>query len=90
MCHQIRIIYGTRISLTVGLLGIIFSFIIGITIGGLAGYYGVSVMNSIPEGARNNPIISELPLWMALIGFTPRNVEPYFNLLWYNYYSGEC
>ena len=34
-----RIIYGTRISLTVGLLGIIFSFIIGITIGGLAGYF---------------------------------------------------
>ena len=32
-----RILYGSRISLTVGLLGIAFSFILGISIGGAAG-----------------------------------------------------
>ena len=35
-----RIIYGARISLTVGLFGVTFSMILGIIFGGLAGYYG--------------------------------------------------
>src|SRR3546814_17689665 len=35
-----RIVYGTRISLTLGLIGIIISFTLGIVLGGLAGYYG--------------------------------------------------
>jgi peptide/nickel transport system permease protein len=35
-----RIVYGTRISLTVGLLGIAVSFVIGIVLGGISGYYG--------------------------------------------------
>src|SRR4030095_16186764 len=35
-----RIVYGTRISLTVGLFGIAVSFLIGITLGGISGYYG--------------------------------------------------
>ncbi len=35
-----RIIYGARISLTSGLLGITVSFVLGIVIGGLAGYHG--------------------------------------------------
>ncbi|MDH3468074.1 MAG: ABC transporter permease, partial [Gammaproteobacteria bacterium] len=35
-----RIIYGSRISLTVGLIGIAFSFMLGISIGGAAGYFG--------------------------------------------------
>ncbi len=34
------IIYGTRISLTIGLIGIAISFVLGITIGGMAGYFG--------------------------------------------------
>jgi peptide/nickel transport system permease protein len=35
-----RIIYGARISLTVGLIGVSVSFTLGIVIGGIAGYYG--------------------------------------------------
>jgi len=35
-----RIIYGARISLTIGLFGILFSFVLGISIGGVAGYSG--------------------------------------------------
>ena len=53
-----RIIYGARISLTIGLVGISFSFVLGIVIGGLAGYHGgifdlivqriIEVLQSIP------------------------------------------
>ena len=40
-----RIIYGMRISLTVGLIGITVSFLLGIIIGGVAGFYGGWVDN---------------------------------------------
>ena len=42
-----RIIYGARISLTIGLVGIAISFIVGLTLGGLAGYYGGWVDNIV-------------------------------------------
>ena len=42
-----RIVYGTRISLTVGLLGIAVSFVIGITLGGISGYFGGWIDNLI-------------------------------------------
>jgi len=71
-----RIIYGARISLTVGLIGITISFIIGIVLGGLAGYYGGwvdSVVQRLIEIIRSFP---ELPLWMALSAALPVNWSP--------------
>lgn len=35
-----RLIYGARISLSIGLLGVLISFTLGLLIGGLAGYFG--------------------------------------------------
>jgi peptide/nickel transport system permease protein len=35
-----RLLYGSRISLSVGLIGIIISFFIGVILGGIAGYFG--------------------------------------------------
>ncbi len=73
-----RIIYGARISLTIGLLGIAFSFVLGIVIGGLAGYHGgvfdlvvqriIEVLQSIPS----------IPLWMALAAIIPVTWSPIF------------
>lgn len=66
-----RILYGARISLTIGLIGIAISFCLGIVIGGLAGYWGgvfdlivqrlIEVLQSLPS----------LPLWMALAAIMP-------------------
>lgn len=71
-----RIIYGARISLTIGLLGITVSFVLGIVIGGLAGYYGgvfdlvtqriIEVLQSLPS----------IPLWMALAAIMPVTWSP--------------
>ena len=71
-----RIIYGTRISLTIGLLGIIFSFIIGITIGGLAGYFGGWVDNLSQRAIEIIRSFPELPLWMALSASLPVTWSP--------------
>ncbi|MCY3982208.1 MAG: ABC transporter permease [Alphaproteobacteria bacterium] len=71
-----RIIYGARISLTVGLFGIAISFALGIVIGGLAGYYGGwvdSISQRIIEIVRSFP---ELPLWMALSAALPVTWSP--------------
>lgn len=71
-----RILYGARISLTIGLLGVATSFILGIVIGGLAGYWGgwfdlltqraIEVLQSIPS----------IPLWMALAAIIPVSWSP--------------
>jgi len=71
-----RILYGARISLTVGLIGIIISFAMGLTIGGLAGYYGGmvdAVVQRIIEVIRSFP---SLPLWMALSAILPVTWSP--------------
>ena len=71
-----RIIYGARISLTVGLFGILISFALGIVIGGLAGYYGGwvdSLSQRVIEIVRSFP---ELPLWMALSAALPVTWSP--------------
>ena len=71
-----RIIHGTRISLTVGLLGIAVSFLIGIILGGISGYYGGwidSLIQRFIEMVRSFP---ELPLWMALSAALPVNWSP--------------
>ena len=71
-----RIVYGTRISLTVGLLGIAVSFLIGITLGGISGYFGGWVDNLIQRLIEMVRAFPELPLWMALSAALPVNWSP--------------
>ncbi len=71
-----RIIYGARISLTVGLIGIAISFAIGLVLGGFAGYYGGwvdSIVQRLIEVIRSFPA---LPLWMALSAALPVTWSP--------------
>ena len=71
-----RLLYGARISLTVGLIGVTLSFILGITFGGIAGYFGGwadSIIQRVTEILRSLP---ELPLWMALSAALPVTWSP--------------
>jgi peptide/nickel transport system permease protein len=71
-----RILYGARVSLTIGVLGISVSFILGIVIGGLAGYYGGTfdmVTQRIIEVVQSLP---HIPLWMALASIMPASWSP--------------
>lgn len=71
-----RIIFGARISLTVGLLGIAVSFIIGLTLGGLAGYMGGWVDAAVQRSIEILRSLPELPLWLALSAALPANWSP--------------
>lgn len=71
-----RILYGARISLTIGLLGITVSFVLGIVIGGLAGYHGGItdlIVQRITEVLQSIPSI---PLWLALAAIMPVTWSP--------------
>lgn len=71
-----RLLYGGRISLTVGLIGITISFIIGITVGGLAGYFGGWIDNVVQRVIEIIRSLPELPLWMALSAAMPITWSP--------------
>ncbi|MBX2879595.1 MAG: ABC transporter permease [Granulosicoccus sp.] len=71
-----RTIYGARISLTIGILGVTMSFVLGIVIGGIAGYRGGMfdmIVQRITEVLQSIPSI---PLWMALATIIPLTWSP--------------
>ncbi len=70
------IVYGSRISLSIGLIGVIISLFLGILIGGISGLVGGVVdviIQRIIEVIRSFPTI---PLWMALSAAIPPNIPP--------------
>ncbi|PLX39785.1 MAG: peptide ABC transporter permease [Hyphomicrobiales bacterium] len=71
-----RLLYGGRISLTVGLIGITISFLLGISIGGAAGYFGGRIDNLVQRIIEILRSLPELPLWMALSAALPANWSP--------------
>ncbi len=71
-----RIIYGTRISLTVGLVGISISFVLGLVLGGISGYYGGWIDNVIQRIIEMMRSFPQLPLWMALSAALPVSWSP--------------
>jgi len=66
-----RIIYGSRISLTIGLVGVSMTFILGILLGGIAGYAGGLIDSAIQRLVEILRCIPQLPLWMALSASLP-------------------
>lgn len=71
-----RIIYGARISLTIGIVGIAVSFTLGLFFGGLAGYLGGWVDHVIQRTIEILRSLPELPLWLALSAALPPNWSP--------------
>ncbi len=68
-----RLIFGTRLSLSIGLLGVALSFLLGIIIGGISGYFGGvtdTIVQRLIEILRAFP---SLPLGMALSAALPAN-----------------
>ncbi len=71
-----RILYGARISLSIGLLGTIISFSLGIIIGGIAGYRGGWFDYLMQRGIEVIQSIPSIPLWMTLAAIIPLTWSP--------------
>lgn len=71
-----RIIYGGRVSLTIGLLGVSVSFVLGIILGGIAGYFGGKVDLVIQRMIEIVQSLPHIPLWLALAAIMPPSWSP--------------
>lgn len=71
-----RIIYGSRISLSIGIVAIVITFLLGIIIGGISGYIGGAVDNIIQRGIEIINAFPQLPLWLALAAVMPADWAP--------------
>lgn len=76
-----RLMIATRISMSIGLVGVVLSLLLGVLLGGLSGFYGGWVdviIQRVIEFLRSIPTI---PLWIALAAAVPRDwsiVKVYF------------
>jgi peptide/nickel transport system permease protein len=71
-----RIIFGTRISMSIGLVGVLMSLSLGILLGGISGYYGGfadTMIQRLIEFLRSMPTI---PLWLGLSAALPVDWPP--------------
>ena len=71
-----RLMYGTRTSMTVGLIAVVLSVILGVLLGGVSGYFGGVadlIIQRVIEILQSLPTI---PIWLAMTAALPRNWPP--------------
>jgi len=66
-----RILFGARVSLSVGVIAILVTFVIGLTIGGISGYVGGAADTFIQRAIEIINSFPQLPLWLALAAVVP-------------------
>jgi peptide/nickel transport system permease protein len=71
-----RLIYGARISMSIGLAGVLMSFALGLLIGGASGYYGGLLDTIVMRAIEFIRSVPNIPLWMALSAALPTEWSP--------------
>ncbi|MDB5400775.1 MAG: binding-protein-dependent transport system inner rane component [Rhodopila sp.] len=78
-----RIVYATRVSLTVGLTGVAMSLALGVLLGGVSGLYGGVIDECIQRVIEVVRSVPTIPLWMGLAAAVPRDwsvTQVYFSI----------
>ncbi len=70
-----RILYGSRVSLSIGLVAVFISFSIGLLVGGVAGYYGGTIDNLLMRLCEMVMIVPGFYLMLALRAAFPENLS---------------
>ena len=68
-----RLAHGTRVSLSIGLVAVFFSIVIGIILGGISGYFGGWIDMLIQRLIEILQSLPPIPIWMALTAALPRD-----------------
>lgn len=68
-----KMIYGSQISLSIGLVGVAISLILGLALGGISGFFGGWVDNIIQRLIELIMSVPTLPLWLGLAAAIPPN-----------------
>jgi peptide/nickel transport system permease protein len=66
-----RVIYGTRISMSVGLIGVLAALVLGLLLGGVSGYFGGLTDGIVQRVIEFFMSIPTLPLWLGLAAAVP-------------------
>ena len=72
-CVFSRIMVGTQISLSVGLVGVLLALTIGIVLGGISGYYGGRIDFVIQRVIELVLSLPTIPIWLAASAAVPQN-----------------
>lgn len=78
-----RNLYAARISLSIGMVGVALSFVLGCTLGGISGYFGGATDMIIQRIIEFLLSIPTIPLWLALSAALPRtwsSIKVYFGI----------
>jgi peptide/nickel transport system permease protein len=70
-----RVFYGARVSLTIGLVGVLVSIILGSVLGVVSGYFGGGVDELIQRMIEILRAFPQIPLWMALSAAIPPDID---------------
>jgi peptide/nickel transport system permease protein len=73
-----RLIYGSQVSLSIGLVGVFLSLILGVFLGGISGLIGGRVDNFIQRIIEVLRSVPDIPLWMALATAVPARWDPVY------------
>jgi len=79
-----RLLYGGRVSLSIGLIGVLISFSIGLIIGGAAGFYGGKIDNLLMRLCEMVMMVPGFYLLLALRAAVPddfNSVQVYFSII---------
>lgn len=71
-----RLIHGARVSLSAGLVGVAFAFVLGLTLGSISGYFGGWIDGTIQRLMELIRSIPTIPLWMGLAAALPIVWDP--------------
>lgn len=78
-----RMVYGSRISLSIGLVGVAISLVLGVILGGISGYFGGWVDLAVQRLIEIIQCFPSIPLWMALAAALPHDwttIQVYFGI----------
>ena len=79
-----RLMYATRISMSIGLVGVGISVFLGVLLGGISGYQGGLIDGAIQRFIEFLKSIPTIPLWLTLSAAVPRDwsmIRVYFAII---------
>jgi peptide/nickel transport system permease protein len=71
-----RIVDGTRVSMSIGLVGVGISLLLGLALGGLSGYYGGFVDAVVQRIVELKLSLPTIPIWLGLSAALPQDWSP--------------
>jgi peptide/nickel transport system permease protein len=71
-----RLIYGTRVSMSIGLIGVCVSLLLGVSLGSISGFYGGWVDMSVQRVIEVVSSMPTIPLWLGLAAAIPLTWSP--------------